>query len=1631
LGLGLALARIRTASVSLRVPCRGAEWAAARNQQNRKNTNMNTPNQNTPAESRRKDSDTMKTKTGRWPAMSGVGRNMRSALAALALVALPAVALAQNDATLASLVPSAGTLTPAFASGTFSYTANVPYTTTDITVTPTAADPGATITVNGNIVTSGSPSGPISLSVGTNVITNVVVSADTTVTNTYALTVTRTAISTNANLASLVTSAGTLTPAFNSNTLSYAATVPYSAASITVTPTAANAFATITVDGNPVLSGNPSDPINLNLGANVITTVVVSQDATATNTYTLTVTRPANAELANLVPSVGTLNPVFDSATLSYTATSPFTNDSVTVTPTASDFLATIKVNGIAVNSGDPSGAISLNLGDNFITTLVVSADTTATNTYTLNVIRDGPITVVNTLTYTNNGPNSSTYTVATGYPVTGVDKLVVTVAGENANPNGTGLINSVTYAGQAMTLAIKVDNRQGAYPEGALGIYYLDNPSQYGTSGDIVASVANFNSGSGSVMSLVGTAPGLGATNAALVTVATTTESVSVVTKTEYNVVIAANANGIGNTGVQPFPLPPLTQVLSVRKTPANFWTGAASGYQFVKGLATATSTFSNASTLAATTIAASFGVAIPTLNWDIDGATAGAGGATPAGAWDATTANWNADYLGTGAAAIWTNGMAASFAAGTDATGAYTVAVDGTKDIIGLTFEEGEVTVSGGTALRLSSFTVLDAAAGLAATVATPLSEDATGRKLVKAGAGTVTLAGNNTYTGDTTIAPAGGTLVLAGNNTAATGGMTINGGGARFELPASINGTARNVTVNSNGVAAFGPSFGAGNIPAALSGRIVAASTGAIAADNYGSTAFNFSTPGLTAASLGAVGNVTYTGKLTPNSTTYRLGGGGGTLTLANANAVTGTGNSLVIKGNVTLSSANDFTAGTTLNAGNLGVGNDNCLGSGSLVFNGGGISSDSTAARTVPNAATFTTDTTMGSAVNNGKLTFIGPAGLGTVNRGITIDSDVELAGIVSGVGFGFTKNGTNTMTLSGANTYSGTTVNNIGTMVLAGSNNSAGATTVNNGTLQLGGSANGGLAGGTLTIGALIPTVIQPVGADRTITNSVSLTYNASAGGTALISGSQNLAISGIFTFANGGGGNRTLISSLDSGKALTLSGQVRLTDSANAKNQTINVTNEARITGVVTNGGTGVGSLTKAGPGLLVLANNNRYTGVTTVGGGVLLLNSATALPGGIGTTGGTNNLTFNGGVVGLGAGDFTRSLNTAATTTAATFTGNGGWAAYGEDRVVNLGGASDTISWATANTGFNGKRLILGATTATHTVTLQNPLTLDVATCTVQVDDGAATVDATLSGGLLDGGGGLTKIGTGTLQLTAANTYSGDTTIGGGTLRLGSSGSIANTPLINVQTSAKLDVSAVSGFTLGSGQTLMGNGTVLGAVTVNGTVSPGASVGTLNSGSQTWNGGSAYQFELSSAVNSAGMDLLNLTGTLNVQATAGNKFTLRLVSMADTNTPGLVPDFSGYISYTWLLATASGGILNFDASKFAIDASAFANGYIGTFSVGTNANSLLVNYTAPVLVPPTLNSFGPLSGGLFPLTFSGPDGQPYTVLTSTNVALPQASWTVLESGTFGASPVTYTDTGATNAQQFYRVKSP
>ncbi len=83
-------------------------------------------------------------------------------------------------------------------------------------------------------------------------------------------------------LTDLTLSEGTLTPAFASETTAYEAMVENAVESLTVTPTASDTAATIIVNGTPIKSGTPSQPIALAIGANTIEVMLTSAIYTAT-----------------------------------------------------------------------------------------------------------------------------------------------------------------------------------------------------------------------------------------------------------------------------------------------------------------------------------------------------------------------------------------------------------------------------------------------------------------------------------------------------------------------------------------------------------------------------------------------------------------------------------------------------------------------------------------------------------------------------------------------------------------------------------------------------------------------------------------------------------------------------------------------------------------------------------------------------------------------------------------------------------------------------------------------------------------------------------------------------------------------------------------------------------------------------------------------------------------------------------------------------------------------------------------------------------------------------------------------------------------------------------------------------
>jgi hypothetical protein len=301
---------------------------------------------------------------------------------------------ASSNADLSGLTPSSGSLSPSFAAGTTSYTASVSNATSSITITPTTADSTATVTVNGSTVTSGAASGAIALTVGANTVTVIVTAEDGTTTKTYTVTVTR-ALSSNADLAGLTPSSGSLSPGFAAGTTSYTASVSNATSSITITPTTADSTATVTVNGSTVSSGAASGAIALTVGTNTVTVIVTAEDGTTTKTYTVTVTRAlsSNADLSGLTPSSGSLSPSFAAGTTSYTASVSNATSSITITPTTADSTATVTVNGSTVTSGAASGAIALTVGANTITVVVTAADST-TKTYTIVVtnVNEAPV---------------------------------------------------------------------------------------------------------------------------------------------------------------------------------------------------------------------------------------------------------------------------------------------------------------------------------------------------------------------------------------------------------------------------------------------------------------------------------------------------------------------------------------------------------------------------------------------------------------------------------------------------------------------------------------------------------------------------------------------------------------------------------------------------------------------------------------------------------------------------------------------------------------------------------------------------------------------------------------------------------------------------------------------------------------------------------------------------------------------------------------------------------------------------------------------------------------------------------------------------------------------------------------
>ena len=274
---------------------------------------------------------------------------------------------------------------------------------------------------------------------------------------------------------------------------------------------------------------------------------------------------------------------------------------------------------------------------------------------------------------------------------------------------------------------------------------------------------------------------------------------------------------------------------------------------------------------------------------------------------------------------------------------------------------------------------------------------------------------------------------------------------------------------------------------------------------------------------------------------------------------------------------------------------------------------------------------------------------------------------------------------------------------------------------------------------------------------------------------------------------------------------------------------------------------------------------------------------------------------------------------------------------------------------------------------------------------------------------GVISGPGGLTKIQAGTLLLTAANTYSGNTVIQEGILTLGSSGSISNSAVIDIQGSnAIFQVSGLAGgFVLQPAQTLQGNGTVQGNVIALGTLAPGSSIGILtNDGNLTLAGTVRIELDKSGAPSN---DQLHVTGSLS-HSGGGSIQVLNLG-------PALAPGDSFQIFNQPVLNGQTMSVSGAGAvwtNRLAVD------GSIAVLSV------------SPPVVPATnltLQVSGPNARAL---SGQGAANSAYYVYASTNVTLPMSNWWLIGvTNSDAGGLIQFVDTGATNAQRFYRFGQP
>ena len=150
-------------------------------------------------------------------------------------------------------------------------------------------------------------------------------------------------LATDNSLKSLTVSNATISPAFNTNTTSYTAEVPFSVSKLEIQATANDSKATVSVN-SPNLTPNGTTNV----------TITVKAENGSTRTYTIAVKRAqdpnyvasSNNDLSGITVDGFLLSPVFSAGNTQYVIWLPYETESVTVGGTAADSKASVRVEG-------------------------------------------------------------------------------------------------------------------------------------------------------------------------------------------------------------------------------------------------------------------------------------------------------------------------------------------------------------------------------------------------------------------------------------------------------------------------------------------------------------------------------------------------------------------------------------------------------------------------------------------------------------------------------------------------------------------------------------------------------------------------------------------------------------------------------------------------------------------------------------------------------------------------------------------------------------------------------------------------------------------------------------------------------------------------------------------------------------------------------------------------------------------------------------------------------------------------------------------------------------------------------------------------------------------------------------